>query len=247
MLTCGYDGSFEGMLCAFAHALPRPGGEVLFENAGAGSAGWLFETTAIETDPETAWRLSERIRTAGGEVTLNQAAMAFLADTGALESHLYEFIRLTLARNRCLTAWHANDAVRAVSRIVRDVGGEIHRFQGLLRFVKLRDGVLYAAFEPDHNVIMPVARHFTRRLRKETWVIHDRRRETALAWNGRKLLTAAGIPAKLDTLPDKDEKTYQEMWRLFTNRVAITERENPVLQRRFMPRRYWRYLPEMAS
>jgi hypothetical protein len=43
----------------------------------------------------------------------------------------------------------------------------------------------------------------------------------------------------------RDEET--ELWKLYFKAAENPARRNPDLQRRLMPRRYWRYLPEMGG
>jgi probable DNA metabolism protein len=41
----------------------------------------------------------------------------------------------------------------------------------------------------------------------------------------------------------EDEK-WQDIWRTYIKKIAITERKNLVVQRNFMPKRFWKYLTE---
>jgi probable DNA metabolism protein len=41
------------------------------------------------------------------------------------------------------------------------------------------------------------------------------------------------------------EKDIQQLWQTFYKSITITNRINPKLQAQFMPRRYWKYLPEV--
>jgi probable DNA metabolism protein len=44
----------------------------------------------------------------------------------------------------------------------------------------------------------------------------------------------------------QSEVHYQNLWSSFHEAIAIKDRRNPVLQRRCMPSRYWKYLPEIS-
>ena len=59
---------------------------------------------------------------------------------------------------------NADPAVHAVHRAARTVSREIHRFKGLLRFRRLQDGLYWAPFEPDYDIISTLAPHFRARL-----------------------------------------------------------------------------------
>ena len=45
-------------------------------------------------------------------------------------------------------------------------------------------------------------------------------------------------------LLDEGEDFYQKLWCSYFKHINIEERKNLKLQRQFMPKRFWRYLPE---
>ncbi len=47
-----------------------------------------------------------------------------------------------------------------------------------------------------------------------------------------------------EALLDEGEDFYQKLWRSYFKHINIEERKNLKLQRQFMPKRFWRYLPE---
>jgi probable DNA metabolism protein len=92
-------------------------------------------------------------------------------------------------------------------------------------------------------------------LRNEQWVIHDVNRNAAVFWDSEKLVDIDLDPEFAKAAKNKDiqkwnaldEKHYQDLWQTFFDTVAITSRENPKLQRQFMPKRYWNYLTEKSN
>lgn len=239
-----HDGSFEGLLCAFQAALDAHDSTPIFESAVSGQTGWLLDAVAVATNSDVAQNLCNDLARWGGDETLQWVVYTCLSEIGGTEHPLFEFISLTLAQCASVVAWHQHDAVRRVRAASDKVAHEIHRFEGLLRFAKLRDGCLYAPYGPDHNITMPLARHFQRRMPNAQWVIHDKKRDLAVAWDGSALHAVADVSRNVETPLADDELDYQRLWRMFTERIAIGERVNPALQRRFMPERYWAYLPE---
>ncbi|WP_051434478.1 TIGR03915 family putative DNA repair protein [Desulfonatronum lacustre] len=241
-----YDGSFDGLLCAFAAAdgegLERCG----FVVEGGGRPG-LWPPTRVAVHAETAARFLERLRRSGGEGAVQHLVYVFLAEVQGAEPELYEFARLTLQAGTSVLGMRTNAAVRRVMDWKAKVGKEAHRCTGLLRFMELRDATLYARFEPDHNVLPLVAPHFQRRFPQDNWVIHDLRRGLALAWDGQELHPVVGVPENVDALLSRRETTFQELWREYVQALAVPERRNPALQRRFMPRRYWKHLVERPN
>ena len=124
---------------------------------------------------------------------------------------------------------------------------EIDRMRGLLRFVP-QNGVydakcVYAArCAPDHFVLPALARHFSARFGETSWAITDEKRGLCLS-------RVPPAPAKLarDTegAQDAGGGEWEELWRHYHSTINNEQRNNPGLQRRFMPKRYWKYLPEM--
>jgi probable DNA metabolism protein len=154
---------------------------------------------------------------------------------------------------------------RGTERVLKaayKVGHETHRLMGLLRFTRDAQGRYLARCSPDHFILPGLAPHFTRRFGAVTWAVIDEKR-------GLVLLGPSGEPPRLFPLetafsgtvpfspepwvPDPwvpaDPKVpadpWEELWRNYHHAINNGDRKNPGLQRRFMPLRYWKYLPEM--
>ena len=248
-----YDGSFEGMLTAIAMAV-KAQEAVHAVCPASGFVPSLFHAMVmIESDQAQASRLFHYLQGLPGQAT-HLAINGFLSEDRSAGSHLLQFVRLSLALSREASALYSNDAVRALHILSRKVSFEAHRLNGLLRFRILADGMQYAPFSADHNVIGYCADHFRRRLANRKWILHDLGRNLALYWNTETLQTVeidADITdhvARFGELPKeqltKEEHYYQQLWRTFHTSIANPDRENKVLQSKFIPRRYWRYLVE---
>jgi probable DNA metabolism protein len=48
-----------------------------------------------------------------------------------------------------------------------------------------------------------------------------------------------------ENLLQEGEEIYQRLWKTYFTHINIQERKNLKLQRQHMPRRFWKYLPEM--
>ncbi len=247
MAVYAYDGSLEGLLCAFDAARTVGDDEATFQSEAGDHALSLFPPEQIETVIDRARSFWKQLRAVGGKEMSRHVLNTFLSEIPDFEEPLYRVVCLTFEQERNLSGWHSHPDVRTVLKYSRKVGFEVHRLTGLLRFQELRDGTLYGACEPDHNVVIPLARHFKQRLRAERWVIHDRKRQIGIAWDGRELYQVLEFPDDTEGLLSRDEKFYQDLWRTFTGAITIESRRNPKLQRQFMPRRYWKYLTEMQA
>ena len=158
---------------------------------------------------------------------------------------LLNYIRFGFKKGAKTSLFHGNIFVSPVEKIERKVNNEIHRFHGLLRFAVLQGEVLYAVFEPDHDIVEFLAKHFVDRYRNDPFIIHDKKRGKALiAAKGEWYIsdfTEADIPGI-----SIEEKDYQRLWKKYFESIAIKERTNAKCQRNFMPVRYWDHLPEIG-
>lgn len=238
-----HDGSFEGLLCAFA-AAEREGLEHCGFVSGEQIMRSLWPPIPVPVNAETAGGFLDRVRRAGGASTIQHLVYVYLAEVHGFEEVLYPFLHLTLRAGRNVLGMRTHPAVLQVARWKAMVAKETHRFTGLMRFMELRDGVLYARFEPDHNILLILASHFQHRFAQESLVIHDTRRGLALAWDGQALHPVVGVPEDVATLLSQRELDFQCLWHEYVQALAIPERRNPELQRRLMPRRYWKHLVE---
>jgi hypothetical protein len=137
-------------------------------------------------------------------------------------------------------------AVRTVLDAAYRVSREVHRLLGLLRFSPGSDGSYHARCGPDHFVLPALAEHFYRRFGESPWVIIDEKRRIALVREGPgepRLIPWEEAPPEEGAGADP----WEDLWRHYHRVINNEDRKNPGLQKQFMPRRYWKYLPEMRG
>jgi len=136
--------------------------------------------------------------------------------------------------------------VRTVLDSAYRVGHEIHRLTGLLRFSPDKNGVWIARCAPDNSILPALAEHFTLRFGDDPWVIMDEKRGLALV-RFKDADPCLGPLALFPFLsaPDIPDDEWEELWRSYHRIISIENRKNPALQLQLMPRRYWKYLPEI--
>jgi probable DNA metabolism protein len=120
---------------------------------------------------------------------------------------------------------------------------EIHRMQGLLRFSPDKDGVYLARCAPDHLIIPALAGYLTARFGETAWAVID---ENRLLYLSRKAPEQVKITL-LETCSKSMQQSdgWEELWKNYHKTINNESRKNAGLQRQFMPKRYWKYLPEM--
>jgi len=128
-------------------------------------------------------------------------------------------------------------------------GREVHLMMGLLRFVPDSDGVFTARCAPDNYILPALIPYFTARFREIPWSIIDEKRGLCLR---RKPGEKAEITEWIKTqepqtacAAEKDD--WEELWKHYHKTINNEDRDNPNLQRQFMPKRYWKYLSEVSS
>jgi probable DNA metabolism protein len=244
MATYLYDGSFDGLaslLSVLIKSGTTPDGidvegsqeDLLFSDS------LFINADIIGGEKLTAWLERE------SPLAMNYVCAAFMSETTGFEMAIYRFLRTVIKQGFKAINNYADDSVREMQNLHRDVFGERHRMLGLLRFAELSDGTFYAPFEPDHNIAAIVAPHFSRRLASQNWIIHDVGRNLGVAFrkdSGRWELFNMELASALEY--SQNEKEYRAMWKRYYKEIAIPERKNPRCQKRFMPVRYWKYLTE---
>jgi probable DNA metabolism protein len=142
-----------------------------------------------------------------------------------------------------VAADRGDNDVRTVLEAAYKVWHEIHRLLGLLRFCPNEDGVYIAHCEPDHFVLPALGPHFRERFGETAWAIIDEKRRLCLRYApGDSCVSIDKTPAFLKN-PSNSE--WENLWRLYHQTINNESRNNPALQRRFMPARYRKYLTEL--
>ena len=134
-----------------------------------------------------------------------------------------------------------NADVLTVLNAAEKVQHEAHRIMGLLRFSPNKDGQFIARCAPDHFILPSLGEYFTARFGETAWAIIDEKRKLCLR---RKIgeypiITAEQVGEDCNTTDE-----WEELWKHYHKTINNEERQNPQLQRQFMPKRYWKYLPE---
>jgi probable DNA metabolism protein len=217
------------------------------EDTGKGWEEELFEVSAVAYDAAVHAGMSELPAEAGIARYVQKVLAAAREVPGGIKSPAAREAADRNARDR------GDPVVQAVLDAAYRVVREIDRLKGLLRFCPVPAGFsgggpetyYLARSAPDHFILPALADHFTLRFGGTPWAIIDEKR-------GLCLVRPPGEAARIKVLPvpflpadePADEK-WEALWRNYHCSINNKDRKNPLLQRRFMPARYWKYLPEM--
>jgi probable DNA metabolism protein len=124
---------------------------------------------------------------------------------------------------------------------------EIHRMMGLLRFLPNSEGEYIAKCEPDFFILPGLREFFSSRFGETAWAVFDEKRGLCLrrrsGEQAKILQICDSAETARDTAPNNDE--WEALWKHYHKIINNESRKNIDLQRQFMPKRYWKYLPEM--
>ncbi|HSQ42609.1 MAG TPA: TIGR03915 family putative DNA repair protein [Fibrobacteraceae bacterium] len=244
-----YDGSFEGFLSGVFEAFRLKIPVAAFEAQSRHAPELFTEIQMVSTNPSHA----ERVWDAMGKRDSPLAAMVrgtFLSELPGMETILWRFLQKFFADPSGSHARNVLDPdVYQVYETARKVRAEAHRFLGFVRFEVCPNGDLLALVDPEYNIVELIAPHFMKRLPRQSWCILDTGRRTGIQYHHGKsesISIATPLPRNANALSKAldPEDEYRRLWRHYYESINITERANPGLMVRCLPRKYWKYLPE---
>ncbi len=190
---------------------------------------------------------AERVKTAlfkyGGDDIIYQMKICLMCKEHTALLHAFNYGYSTL-KHRCdISDMLSEKAVSDFSYTVQKVLHERHILTGMIRFKESINGVLYARFSPDNDVISLIAPHFLKRLGRIPFIIHDLSRNKICISDGNSIKSLyTDLPT--DFTPAQNESKISELWRKYYGSVNIQSRKNTRQQDSFFPRRYRKYCYE---
>lgn len=254
MIIFVFDNTFEGLLTSVFEAYFRrvfpdalfPEGEPLplFHDE-------VFTVITEEEKAKRVWRGLQKKLSSGALSCLAQCWLAEEAETPML---LFRYIRKAIDAPRSIETNFADPDVLEFSRMWKRVDWERLRMLQFIRFQKAADGTFFAAVEPEKNALPLAIDHFKDRFADQPWLIYDIKRAYGFYYDlkeVRQVTFEEGsreghlVTGMLDeSLMDKDEKLFQQLWKTYFKAICIKERLNPRKHKQDMPVRYWKHMTE---
>lgn len=240
-----YDGTFEGLLtCIHHHYYTEKATEISVVEEYQPS--FLDSSMEVETDIRKADIVYEAIQKKISSYDLRRIYKVFLSNDSEKEMKILKYVVMGFKRGSAISMLHGDPVVFDMQLLEKKVSREKERMLQFVRFSVMKNDILYARIEPDHDVLELTAHHFCDRYRNDPFIIHDVKRSKALiAFNGEWYITHF----EANDLPElsADEREYRRLWKTYFDNIAIKERTNPKCQRNFMPIRYWKNLTEVNT
>ncbi len=236
-----YDGTLEGFLTGIYHHyyFQKVTGIYAEETY---SPTFMEESKVIATHMPYAEKVIQGLKTKISGYAYRHVLYTFYSDAENKDDLLFRYILFCFHVGKDADRYNTHPCVLPVHKLSRRVSFEAHKFLGLLRFSDFQ-GILYAAFAPDHNILLFVAPHFADRMPKERLIIHDTGRDLAAFSNyGEWVITEFKLPQ--DPVKSEQEKAVENLWKTYFSHMTIENRKNPKLQRQFVPLRYRKHILE---
>lgn len=239
-----YDGTFEGLLTAVFEAFFHHSDPMDIVKASNYQEDLLSLPVDIITDPKKSDRVAAGISSKLGNTVLENCYYTYLSELPGCGKMVYEYVKLGFSVGRNLNRYLTDDRVKKVLDAVRIVQVETHRLQGLLRFSLVASDTYFAAIEPLYNILELLAPHFAKRLSDQKWIIYDAGRKLAALYDLKDWQLHSGMELQHLAEGVGPDSAFKDLWRLYYRSISVEGRENPRLQKSFMPVRYWKYLTE---
>ncbi len=247
-----YDGSFEGFLtvifeCYSKRIIPT---DICKEEAF--QENLFVDKTRIITDNTKAERVWTALRKKLHPRNKSLPFITFLSGCKGIEMKLYHFARKMFDSDRSIETDFGDHDVLELKKIERVVLKESMRIEQFLRFQQIKDGLFFAAIEPEYDVLPISTEHFRNRFADQRWLVYDVRRDYGFYYDLHRVEEIV-LSDKMFSVTDgkvsaqllhEEEAVYQSFWHNYFEHVNIKERKNLKQQVQHMPRRYWKFLPE---
>ena len=239
-----YDGSFDGLLCCVYESYYQKELPSLIFSHNEEQAT-LFPVKEIETDIISAKKVEDSINSSISWEALRLVRLCYFSKMENREITILNFLRMGYKIGSPVTNMLADDTVRAITKIARNVSSESHYYKEFLRFSDY-NGSLVAIIEPKNFVLPMIVDHYCDRFPSEQFLIYDETHKHAIVYqNGESAI----VPLEHLELPEACEKEvkYRTLWKQFYNTIAIEGRINPKRRMGNMPKRYWKHLTEFME
>jgi len=207
---------------------------------------FTYQYKELSTDYDKAQKVAYAIRTKISRVAFNFIVNAWLSESPICGHHILEYVKLGFEIGGKINNMLTHENVAFIHLMERKVTFENHRFLGILRFSKMRDGTYLSKITPDNNIISLMAEHFASRMATEKLIIYDEKRKSAILSDKGDWIIVNDV--KLNDMEySDDEFVFREMWQRYFETIAIKERTNKKLQKSFIPVRYWKNIVELKD
>ena len=238
MIVFFCENSVNGFFSAVYHAYYSKKKPDIITSASEYQPTFTTEIIKISTDEVLALKVKNAVVKYTGFTSEVRAIETVLLNSSPLkETICYNYLKLIFNKKTRVDTMLDEVAVIEFNDLKKQVELERHRFTGMLRFLETENGVLYAYYEPDHDITKILSTHFISRYNGLPFIIHDVKRNFLCLYDGKK--ARYFTPEKpLSIYLSSGEENMQRLWKNYFNSVNIKERPHKKQQDNYLPRRY---------
>ncbi|WP_291529119.1 TIGR03915 family putative DNA repair protein [Bacteroides sp. UBA939] len=249
-----FDNTFEGLLTSVFEAYSRRVFPDILLLEGEPLPLFYDDAFTVITEKEKAERVWRGLGKKLSSSALSCLAQCWLAEEPETPMLLFRYIRKAIDAPCSIETNFSDSDVLEFSRMWKRVDWERLRMLQFVRFQKAADGTFFAAVEPEKNALPLAIDHFKDRFADQPWLIYDIKRAYGFYYDLKEVRQVSFeegsrekhlITGMLDErLMDKDEKLFQQLWKMYFKAICIKERLNPRKHKQDMPVRYWKHMTE---
>ena len=247
-----YDQTFEGLLTAVYEALNFGIIPDKILSTKAFQDDLFASKHYVATDSEKFENIWNQVNEKTTQEVCKRIFQAFLSESKDIELVIYNYIKLIIETPYNVEVNFSDETVLKLTNIQKKVGREAQRVIMFVRFQKTIDDIYYASFDPKYNVIPLTIAHFRSRFADQKWVIFDTRRKFGYYYDLNEVREVTIGKQRTNNLSGKvneeilhiSEKLFQELWKSYYDNINIKERKNLKVHMQFLPKRFWKFLPE---
>ena len=253
MIIYTYDGTFEGFLTCIFECYNRKAFPVDICSRKAEQKYLFAEKLDVITNPKKGERVWKGIQGKLSGRNKELPFYAFLSEEQGIEMKIYRFLRRLFSAHFNIETDYGDPDVLYLTQVSQKVKKEAMRMMQFVRFQHTKDGLYFCGIEPRYDVIPLVIGHFQKRFADQRWLLYDLKRNYGVLHEKEKIEEVVISNKEFNTITgqvkenvlQEGEEFYQKLWKSYFTHINIKERKNLRLQRQHMPRRFWKYLPEM--
>lgn len=253
MTILTYDSTFAGFLTAVFESYHYK----IFPAdicSGIGEQECLFgQKIEVATDDAKAERVWKGIQQKMSKRNKQLVFYAFLSEEQGVEMKIFRFLRRLFNREEDIETDFSDPDVLYLTQTSRKVKQEAMRMLQFVRFQHTKDGLYFCGIEPRYDVIPLVVTQFKKRFANQRWLLYDLKRNYGMFYDQDETQEVviskkefSSITGQLnENILQEGEEFYRKLWKTYFTHINIQERKNLKLQRQHLPRRFWKFLPEM--
>ena len=246
MLIYQYSCGLDGFLSAVFEAYKQRELPDLFTDGEITEPPLQSRIVTVLPDEARALRIEKGILARLGEGGLHQLSYAYASCDPERNRKLFYWILSVFKYGSDVQKRYHDPYVMHFFDMTARVTLEINHMRGFLRFAQSKEGLYFAEFAPDNNILPFLISHFTTRFCDQPFLISDKKRNLYGLYNGSEWKVMAA-DKKVEITPSEPETVFQQLWREYFRSVNIAARENKKLQDSYLPRRYRAFLTEFKN